>query len=346
MSELQVFKKLPAVLATQRTYILSDAAFFNVFDDGTRIPVDVIRRGVRATNNTPKKKQADGVYIENDVRNLQMVDSAKTRPDANGIHAEYSIAFTDIAGTLSSIAGENDKAVKATIEDFTERAKTSKGLVEVANRYARNILNGRWLFRNRTYAKSISITVHDEEDIIAKVDAHSIPLNNFKDYSDPELELGLVIADSLRGSRLSRLTVTADIQFLASGSVEIYPSQNYKDGDGSKLSRSQYVLNKERYIKTDEGPARVGDAAIRDQKVANAIRTIDTWYDSDDHDPRPIPVEQYGANLEEQRFFRRGSKKNAFYFMKNLSALDPESGDGMFMTACLIRGAVYAGDKE
>lgn len=91
----------------------------------------------------------------------------------------------------------------------------------------------------------------------------------------------------------------------------------------------------------------MGTAALRDQKVANAIRTIDTWYpDYEQNGCKPIPVEPNGASLEAQRFFREiGDKKNkssAFDIIKELNITDPNSPQGMFFIACLVRGGVFS----
>lgn len=53
-------------------------------------------------------------------------------------------------------------------------------------------------------------------------------------------------------------------------------------------------------------------------------------------------MEPNGANLEAQRFFRNGKKVSAFDLVKQLNLLDPNSPDGMFVTASLIRGGVFS----
>ena len=89
----------------------------------------------------------------------------------------------------------------------------------------------------------------------------------------------------------------------------------------------------------------MGHAALRDQKISNALRTIDTWYPAYAEYGRPLPVEPNGASLEAQEFFR-DKKTSAFEFARRLNTLDPTSPDGMFMIASLIRGGVFSGGKE
>lgn len=344
MDNTKTFKSLPAVLATRRTYTLSDATFYNIFEGKDRTPVDVIRHGVRATNNSKPKKDGDGVVSENDVRNLQTVDTAKLDPQAKAYQVEYQIAFFDLATTLSSVAGENSDDLKASLDAFIERAKNGEGISEVSRRYARNILNGRWLWRNRLTARNIDIEVSQDGERVATASALDLPLSDFNGYHAAELRLGEKIQDALKGDCEDGFVVRATVTGKAQGAVEVFPSQNYQDGDNKNApSRSLYVLNKSRRVNTSEGPAFIGHAAIRDQKVANAIRTIDTWYPSEEASPRPIAIEQYGANLDAQRFYRNKGKSDAYHLMGQLNVLGENTPEAMFMIACLVRGAVYAG---
>ena len=89
----------------------------------------------------------------------------------------------------------------------------------------------------------------------------------------------------------------------------------------------------------------LGQAAIRDQKIGNALRTIDTWYATYlENDSKPIPVEPNGASLDAQDFFRvnKKNKDSAFDILKEIRNLDPNSDKGKFLIACLIRGGVYS----
>jgi len=122
----------------------------------------------------------------------------------------------------------------------------------------------------------------------------------------------------------------------------VFPSQNYLEDKPKGFARSLYCLGTpDRASKTD-GIRVMGQAALRDQKISNALRTIDTWYPDFASFGRPIPVEPNGANLEAQRFFRHGKKVSAFDLVKQLNTLDPASPEGLFVTASLIRGGVFS----
>ena len=333
---------LPKVLATQRNYILTDGLFYNVDKDGNRSPVEVKNHTIIGVDNA--KKDAEKFAI---LANPQRVDSAKLSPDAVAYQVRFSLAFIPMEKSLSKIAGESSQQLKAQLAKFIASALNSDGLTEVANRIARNVLNGRWLWRNRITAQSIQVRVIKGEQELASSDALSISLNSFDEFSDNEKKLGEQIKDQLKGMANDELKITAELTPRVTGAAEVYPSQNYLDkpkGDNALPSKSLYVVNPRSPAKQNGAVTIVGQAALRDQKISNALRTIDTWY-SDEQGLRPIAVEFYGANIDDQAFYRKGkgkgAAKNAIQLMETVEDLDPNSEDGMFFIGCLLRGGVY-----
>ncbi len=365
-----VFKKLPGVLAFQRGLVISDAELFNEIDgEYEGYPVFVVRHGIRGTQNVNKEGAKEGLgdtVTSGDtnlrpVSNIQQTDSAKMDRRADALIVRFAIRFLDLKGSLFACAPskkDTDNEVAAlrnSVEHFIERAKSSSGLDEVSCRIARNIANARWLWRNRLIASAITVTVHTENQEISSFDALQIPLNQFDNYSDSERAVAQVIAAGLRGHELAALTVAARVEFGVRGGIEVFPSENYiekpkgdKGDKGDKrlkgFARSLYQLGQPEQSKLEDGPRVMGRAAIRDQKISNALRTIDTWYPDFAERGRPIPIEPNGANLDAQCFFRPKQKDgvSAFNLMTRLNEIDPASEIGMFLTACLIRGGVYS----
>lgn len=353
------FSKLPGVLSFTRRINVTDCLFFSGMPDGSLKPLLVTRSGLRGTQNINKKATGD----RQEVSNIQLTDSAKTDVDAASLVVQMGIGFYSLQNGLNSCAlsKTDDESLlglfKASFNNFLERSAgatgISAGLQEVANRYARNIANGRWLWRNRQYAQTVSVTVQCGDDIMT-FDALKTPLNRFDNYTANELKLGGYIASCLAGHAQHKLTVGAILNFGEgmNGSMEVYPSQNYLGGDKPKgFARSLYAVG-ESFLTpaTDlmalQSSRIVGQAALRDTKVANALRTMDTWYPDFENHGLPISVEPCGANLDAQKMFR-GNKESSFTFMRQLNATDVNSGEGMFMIAALIRGGVYSegGDK-
>lgn len=362
----KTFRKLPGVLAFSRGILVTDAELFNEIDgEYERDPVKVIRHGIRGTQNINKGNEGEGSTTadtkERKIANVQQTDSAKLDPRADALIARFAFRPLPLDGEqrYSVAPGKNDSddeiaAMRESIENFIDRAKGSDGLLEVSRRLARNIVNGRWLWRNRAIARGIEVRVYRHDGIqaprleamepIAVVDALAVPLNHFNDYLEAERDLGEIIALNLAGEAADTLIVEARLTFGMQGAIEVFPSQNYIEGKPKGFARPLYRLGQ-----PDKGdPGRdvrvMGNAAMRDQKVANALRTIDTWYPGYNDWGRPIAVEPNGANLEAQNFFRPiNSTHSSFKLFTRLNKVDPDSEEGMFCIASLLRGGVYSG---
>ena len=351
--------KLPGVLAFQRGLVITDALFYNVLPEG-QSPVMVMRHGIRGTQNVNKngegKKSTAANAKRQEVSNIQTTDTAKLDADARALAVRFSLRFLDLKDVLFACAPASTDAddlvrnYRKSVTSFIERAKTSTGLEEVAQRFARNIANGRWLWRNRTIARRVEVSVSVAGKAVARFDALATPLNHFDHITDDERQVATYIADGLRGDDDAGLDIEARLDFGVHGALEVFPSQNYVENKPRGFARPLYCLGTpERAANRSgiefESTRAMGHAALRDQKIGNALRTIDTWYPRYAEHGRPLPVEPNGASLEAQEFFR-DRKTSAFEFASRLNTLDPASPEGMFMIASLIRGGVFSGGKE
>lgn len=380
--QAETFKKLPGVLSFQRGIAISDALFFNQLDDNTETPVMVVRHGIRGTQNVssgdtkPAKAQktdpesnaaeasptVDGTTkdsVARDVSNVQITDTAKLDPRSTALKVRFQVRVLDLEQSLFAVAaskGEQDTTVvkryRESVERFIAVAKESEGLQEVARRIARNIANGRWLWRNRTLAQSIRIEVRGLGGrLFGQFDALAISLNHFDQMSESECALASAIADGLRGEAHETIVIEAIVDFGIRGSIEVFPSQNYVEKKPKGFARPLYCVGHPESRAAAEGNLdfdairEMGQAALRDQKIGNALRTIDTWYPAYAERRRPIPVEPNGANLDAQAFFR-DKKTSAFEYARRFNQLDPSTAEGQFMIASLIRGGVLSGGDE
>lgn len=346
---------MPSSLSFTRGMVIGDAEMFNVDEDGVRMsPVAVKRHGIRGTQNLNGESiNATGAAAntaEGAVSNIQMTDSAKLDESAAGMEVAFDVRFLPLNNILLACTNEGGLGYqfRGKFAQFLELANDSDGLKDVAVRYARNIANGRWLWRNRTIAAKIVVKVNSGSRTMT-FDALSISSGNFDAPTPAELELGGIIAEQLSGKNADTLKVSAFVDFGLRGAVEVFPSQNYIDygraGKPSGFARSLYCLGHPGKDHDMHGARIMGVAAIRDQKVSNALRTIDTWYADYAGMGRPIAVEPNGANLEFQEFFRKKAE-SSFELIKHIGSLDPNSDKGKFMIACLVRGGVYTVTKE
>lgn len=369
-SNLQPLKKLPGVLAFRRGHAVTDGEMFNLFKDKSKTPVLVLRHGIRGTQNVNDgkgnlnpwvKASTTGENGERSVSNIQVMETAKLDPEATGLFVRFEMMFLDLETLLDSCAsGDKDRKsavqtqrkMREMINVFLKRAKGSQGLLEVARRYARNVANGRWLWRNRTIASDVRIMVQKrnpdgESHPLAAFDACHVPLNEFGNYTQDEENLAQEILKQMKGESNHGLLVEANLTLRMAGSMEVYPSQNYvgkKKSDKGESTRFLYKLGHPQ--EESGGICVVGKAALRDQKIFNAIRTIDTWYPDYAENGFPIPVEPLGASLSQQEFYRKG-EHSSFEIVKRLGQVDPDSEEGMFAIAVIERGGVYGvSDKE
>ncbi len=355
--------KLPGVLSFQRCMFPTDALFYNLYADKEKKALPVIRHGIRGTQNINKTfspKAGDstaGSAKREEVSNIQTTDSAKLDAGAKALSVQFSLRFIDLSDALfACAAGKNDstddiKMFREAVAQFIDKAKNSKGIVEIASRYARNIANGRFLWRNRTTAESILISVEDDSDkpgsgFSVSFNALDIPLNDFDNISTDELKLANVIVEGLKGNRQARLGISARVDFGMEGPLEVFPSQNYLENKSKGFARSLYYVGDAPASREAHVIQHLGQAALRDQKISNALRTIDTWYPDFDKHGQPIPVEPNGASLDAQQFFRNTKDASGFRLMERITDIDPDTKDGMFLLACIIRGGVYSGSDN
>jgi CRISPR-associated protein Csy3 len=286
------------------------------------------------------------------VSNIQTTDSAKLQPGAVAMQVRFDVRFIDLDLALFACApGKEDssedlKILKSSLTEFLQKAKGSKGLMEVATRYARNIANARFLWRNRAIAQSVKVTVRDASAEIASFDSLTIPLHEFSDYSEGELKVASIIAAGLRGDRQAKLSICASVNYGVQGPVEVFPSQNYLEDKEKGFARPLYCVGEVLQGQDAHSIQELGQAALRDQKIGNALRTFDTWYPLFSERKVALPIEPNGASLDAQEFFRDNKDSSGFNLMLKMSALEPDSPDGMFLLSCIIRGGVFSGSDK
>ncbi len=356
---MPVASKLPGVLSFQRCLVPTDARFFNVFDDGTITDLPVVRHGIRGTQNVNKKSKPESAGATStsakraEVSNIQTTDSAKMAPGATELEVRFALRFVDLSSALFACApGKSDTAdgireLRDQIGTFISAAKESDNgaLRRVTEGFTRNITNGRFLWRNRVIAKSVSVTVTDGERELATFDALSKPLNSFDNVDPSEQAVAEVMASGFRGDRQAVLQVTARVGFGVQGPLEVFPSQNYLEDKSKGFARPLYCVGQPGPV-NEHGLREMGQAAFRDQKIGNALRTIDVWYPSFAERMAPIPVEPNGASLDAQEFFR-DRKTSGFDLMRRIGEITPDnSPEGNFLLACIIRGGVYSGSDD
>lgn len=337
--------KTASVLAFERNLDISDAFFSQkntTQPEQKAVPVEITEKSVRGTiSNRLKNAIAnDPAKLDAEIEkpNLQRVDAAALNEDCDTLVATFSCKVLPFTGK-PNVCNDQDyqKALMSVVAGYLQE----HGVNELAKRYAANIANARWLWRNRVGAESISVDVSctinnhtgDEKHQLT-FDANSLSLRSFDRQSDDLDKLAQLIARGLRGDDFVILYVTA--QAVMGYGQEVFPSQELVLDTGKTKSKVLYEIN--------------GKAGMHSQKVSNAIRTVDTWYPKYEDNGFPIAIEPYGAVTTLGTAFRQPKEKMDFYSLFDawvLKGEKPPVEQQHYVMGVLIRGGVFgASGKE
>lgn len=327
--------RLANVLAFEKKLVPSDGYMYSTqWDDRkTAVPVRLTEKAVRGTisNRLQDNVRNDPAKLEAKIQNpnLQVVDSAALRPEDDTLKLVFTLKILPGAWIPSACDNEAHYAgIRAMGEDYVQET----GFAELARRYALNLANGRFLWRNRVGAEAIEILVSDEADQKEwTFNGYDYKLRDLEEVHPETNELAACIADALCGKTdCLILEVTAYVK-MGKGQ-DVYPSEELvlDKGNGDK-SKVLYQVNE--------------TAALHSQKIGNALRTIDTWYpDYAEAGMGPIAVEPYGAVTNLGRAYRNPKDKADFYTLFDAWSLGqkPERiEDRHYVMAVLVRGGVF-----
>lgn len=329
-----------SVLAFERKLDPSDAVFHaGRWDERAQShawqPVTVREKSVRGTiSNRLKAKDQDPAKLDAAIENpnLQTVDVAALPAEADTLKVQFTLRMLGGAGTPSACNSAAYQAkLRATVQGYVQQ----HGFGELARRYAANLANGRFLWRNRAGAEQVEVTVEQMQNGQAantwSFDALALntravgAINTEAKGLD---ELGQAMAAGLAGSQHVLLRVTAYVR--QGAGQEVFPSQ-------------ELILDKEKAGKSKTLYHVDGVAAIHSQKIGNALRTIDTWYEGAD-ELGPIAVEPYGSVTTQGKAYRQPKQKLDFYTLLDnwlLKDQVPPAEQQHFVMAVLIRGGVF-----
>ena len=335
--------KTANVLAFERVLDISDAFLWQQDSQNpTHSPVMVCiqEKSVRGTiSNRLKNATAnDPTKLDAEIGkpNLQRVDASYLDEDKDTLIAKFTckvLPFTGKPNVCNHKDGyQANQDYQAALMKVVESYKQQQGMSEVAKRYATNIANARWLWRNRVGAENIRVVVKNGTEEICFSHALEIGLKDFT-YNDSKLnQLSAWIEAGLNGEKFTLLEVIAYAKI--GNGQEVYPSQELVLDTGSKKSKILYRV----------GHANENHAGMHSQKISNAIRTIDTWYADYIEQGFPIAIEPYGAVTTLGTAFRQPKHKQDFYSLFDdwvLKGKAPEIEQQHYVMAVLIRGGVF-----
>jgi len=336
--------EIPSVLAFERKLDPSDATFYaGTWDDRKnnaswpKIKLD--HRSLRATiSNRLDAKGSDPLKLNQSIENanLQEIDFAALPFESDTLKVTFSLRVLGDVGIPSAC---NNSDFKDELIKLTSSYISEVGFDELAGRYAYNLANARFLWRNRFGAENIEVRitqlVNGESEENWVFDAYNFSMRSFPNVDKYPAEL-----NSLRKAISSGLSGKSD------GDA---PYILLKITAFARLGYGQKVFPSEELI-LDTGSKgmalfRHGDGTgFHSQKIGNAIRTIDTWYDKEQIMPMPIAIETYGSVTSIGTAFRGPKEKLDFYKLFDSWIGDgktPDINEQHYIMAMLIRGGVF-----
>ena len=353
-----------SVLAFERKLDASDGLLFSGswaerHNSANWQPITIREKSVRGTiSNRLKTKDQDPTRVDAEIEkpNLQTVDIATLNSKHDTLQLRFTLRVVPGAGIPSAC---NNAAYQEKLASIVSEYIQQHGFKELAYRYAHNLANGRFLWRNRIGAEAVEVHINRLVDGIAQqqyqFNGLDFSLRNFDHKPQELLELAELIQQGLTGEEHVLLEVIA-FSRLGSGQ-EVFPSQELiLDQSGGRKSRSGILeMLKDKKDQSGGRKSRTlysvgGTAAMHSQKIGNAIRTIDTWYpvNEDEANVGPIAVEPYGSVTTQGKAYRQPKEKVDFYsLLDNWLLKDevPEVEQQHYEMAVLISGGVF-GDAE
>ncbi|OUY08205.1 type I-F CRISPR-associated protein Csy3 [Acinetobacter populi] len=325
---------IASVLAFEKKLVPSDGYFYGTnWDNRTeQSALKLIPKSVRGTISNRLKPAVAGdptkLNAEVEKANLQTVDACALGENQDTLKVSFTLK---VLGGIENPSACNNETFLQSYNQIAKNYISTYGFTELAKRYALNIANARFLWRNRVGAEKVEVivTLTGEEKPLT-FDAKQYKLNEFNKINDNIQLLTDKIAQALKGE-LPYLLINIEAYALVGNGQEVYPSEELvlDKGKGEK-SKILYHVN--------------DVAAMHSQKIGNALRTIDTWYPEFDNKQMAIAIEPYGAVTNLGKAYRTPKDKKDFFSLFDKYALgesleNPEQEH--YVMAVLVRGGVF-----
>lgn len=327
-----------SVLAFEKKLVPSDGYMYGTTwakRNEQVIPLSLIEKSVRGTisNRLKKALKSDPAKLDAEVEkpNLQTVDACALGTEQDTLKLSFTLKV--LSGVEQPSACNNadfNRSYTAVAKKYIE----NPGFSKLATRYASNIANGRFLWRNRVGVENMEVQVKVSNAGNTWIfNAADLSTRSFDDAGDDIKDLATHIADALSG-KTNYLLLEINAYAQAGKAQDVYPSEELVlDKGNSKTKKSKILYHVD------------GIAAMHSQKIGNALRTIDTWYpDHEESSTGPIAIEPYGAVTNLGVAYRNPKNKSDFYTLFDKYArgesLD-STDDEHYVMAVLVRGGVF-----
>lgn len=334
-------KDIASVLAFEKKLVPSDGYLFGTnWEDRTQVtPLKLQEKSVRGTisNRLKAAVQKDPAKLNAEVEkaNLQRVDACALGQDQDTLKLHFTLK---ILGGLAQPSACNNASFKRSYSAAVKHYIAKHGGFELAKRYATNLANARFLWRNRVGAEEIEVHVkalNKGAEQTWSFDASEFSIRHFNHQDEQVNSLADKIAQVLT-SDTDHLMLQIDCYAKVGKAQEVYPSEELVLDKGNSKTKKSKIL----YAVRDH-------AAMHSQKIGNALRSIDTWYpdyESEEQSAGAIAIEPYGAVTNLGKAFRTPKDSQDFYSFFDKWARGEElqrEEDEHYVVAVLVRGGVF-----
>lgn len=326
-------KVVASVLAFEKKLVPSDGYLYGTsWEKRTeQTALKLIEKSVRGTisNRLKPAVASDPLKLNAEVEkaNLQKVDACALGENQDTLKVSFTLK---VLGGVENPSACNNESFLNSYQAAAKNYIEQYGFNELAKRYALNIANARFLWRNRVGAEKVEVVVTINDQPAITFNALAYPLNNFDQADEKVQVLADQIAKALKGET-PYLLIKVDAYALVGKAQEVYPSEELvlDKGKGGK-SKILYQVN--------------DVAAMHSQKIGNALRTIDTWYPEFDEKKMAIAIEPYGAVTNLGKAYRTPKDKKDFFTLFDKYALGESlenTEQEHYVMAVLVRGGVF-----
>ena len=330
----KIKNKIASVLAYEKKLVPSDGYMYGTTweNKDKTTALRLVEKSVRGTisNRLKDAVKNDPLKLNAEVEkaNLQTVDSCALGEEQDTLKLHFTLKI--LGGIKEPSACNNAtflESYKNAVGEYIEKEK----FTELGRRYALNLANARFLWRNRVGAEQIEVQIKDlKSNQMWIFDAKEFNIRSMESTDKNVISLGEKIANALASEDdFLMLDITCYAQI--GKAQEVYPSEELVlDKGQSKKSKILYTVN--------------DVASMHSQKLGNALRSIDTWYSEYARENRPIAIEPYGAVTNLGRAFRTPKEKQDFFtlFDKFATGTKLDSKDEEhYVMAVLVRGGVF-----
>lgn len=326
-------KTFASVLAFEKKLVPSDGYFYGTTwkNRDEFAALKLIEKSVRGTisNRLKPAIQNDPMKLNAEVEkpNLQKVDSCSLGETQDTLKLTFTLK---VLGGVENPSVCNNESFLNSYQNVAKNYIQKYGFSELAKRYALNIANGRFFWRNRVGAEKLEVVVTLNDQAAVTFDAFEYSLHDFDTVDTKVQSLAEQIAKALAGN-LPYLLIKIEAYALIGDAQEVYPSEELvlDKGKGDK-SKILYSVN--------------DVAAMHSQKIGNALRTIDTWYPDFEDRQMAIAIEPYGAVTNLGKAYRTPKQKQDFFTLFDKYALGEalaSEQDEHYVMGVLVRGGVF-----